>query len=1305
MKKIVLFVVLLALVASGVAQNTMQTTFSAPTTLNAWQAYSIPLTHTQFGVDQATFNSIMSSVSQIRIRTELSDGADFGALDVVKFGSILISHFNSGLDGWSAQGDGTISWVTSNGYDDSGYIKVSDWASGDWHWAVAPPAWSGDLRSAIGQNLEFYYQTDRHTASYTGLIEITSQAINRVVLSSSSYTLNPAGSAKLEIKLNKTFTTDVTVNLSSSNTDCITVPASVTIPAGATSNTVAVQASATARDGCYSVVTAAAFGFIESRVTIYVTGGTARPHGYLVSVQSIDIESFPVIKCFTTVIDSATSRPVTDLNSSHFKVLEDKVNESPIQTQLISSSSGGRADIVFVFDVTGSMGGQINGLKQKASDFADSLAKKGINYRLALVTYGDAVEDVHDFTSNLTEFKGWIEALRAHGGGDIKENSLEGLARAATLSFRETSQRMTILITDADYHEAGESGGGTTTYTTETMISLLNSYSIVNHVVAPDYSQFRDLASKTRGLFFDINKDDFRMIIQLIGEVLTSQYVVTYTTHNPVRDNIWRDVEIEVKKDSKGGRGANRYKVESALTTLTGFTVTVNGVNSELFPDVRCYVTVIEDASATTVSGLSSAHFKVQEDGVIESPLIVDILKLGSGARADIAFVFDVTGSMGGQINGLKRRCEAFADTLARRGVDYRLGLVTFGDAVENVHDFTHDIGVFKSWIDGLTASGGGDVKENALEGLARATRLSYRANSQRLVILITDADYHKAGESGGGTTLYNTSSIIELLKENALITNCVGPDIPEYRQIAEKTGGMYFNITGDFSAIIDRIGKLLTSQYVVTYRTHNAIPTGDWRKVVVAAEKEGKGGFGSGRYQVGSSRMTFHPLEIYGARNIEFSVDVLIESVVNLGLAHFFVSYNAAKLQVLSVMEGDFLKQGGATATFVPEIQPASNQVEITATRTGTMTGASGTGILCTVKFKALVDDCSGEIKLTGVDLRHPDNSPISVTIVGVKVSAVATTNLLGDFDLDKDIDTRDFALLASYWKPSNTATGDIGPATGVPPALTALPDGVVNFEDLFVFTRMWNWYHESLKSSSAALGKNALTGKWLAKGSDSPHSVRCEIIVDEIPRLSMGSVALSYDPNSLRLKNVNPGDLLSSNDFVFFQDHEPNLGRIDLAFARLASKGASAEVHARGSLVALEFERLNDTDSQVKVVTADMRNAENARIAMNDFPVVAIASSSVTSFDLAQNYPNPFNGQTEISFSVPKNVRVTITITNVLGQPVKILADRIFEQGIHRLQWDGTLSDGQAVVSGYYILRMEAGNFSQTRRMLFLK
>jgi regulation of enolase protein 1 (concanavalin A-like superfamily) len=100
-----------------------------------------------------------------------------------------------------------------------------------------------------------------------------------------------------------------------------------------------------------------------------------------------------------------------------------------------------------------------------------------------------------------------------------------------------------------------------------------------------------------------------------------------------------------------------------------------------------------------------------------------------------------------------------------------------------------------------------------------------------------------------------------------------------------------------------------------------------------------------------------------------------------------------------------------------------------------------------------------------------------------------------------------------------------------------------------------------------------------------------------------------------------------------------------------------------------------------------------------------VTPSDSKPATFNLEQNYPNPFNPSTTIQFQVPYTSNVNISVFNVLGQRVKTLVDRLMGQGTTQITWDGNDERGNAVTTGVYLYRMQAGEYLSTRKMMLTK
>jgi len=86
--------------------------------------------------------------------------------------------------------------------------------------------------------------------------------------------------------------------------------------------------------------------------------------------------------------------------------------------------------------------------------------------------------------------------------------------------------------------------------------------------------------------------------------------------------------------------------------------------------------------------------------------------------------------------------------------------------------------------------------------------------------------------------------------------------------------------------------------------------------------------------------------------------------------------------------------------------------------------------------------------------------------------------------------------------------------------------------------------------------------------------------------------------------------------------------------------------------------------------------------------------------SFELRQNYPNPFNPSTTISYVIPYSCNVRLEIMDVLGRSAKILENVFKSAGEYTVNFNAS-----TFPSGVYFYRIQAGEFSQTKKMILIK
>lgn len=84
----------------------------------------------------------------------------------------------------------------------------------------------------------------------------------------------------------------------------------------------------------------------------------------------------------------------------------------------------------------------------------------------------------------------------------------------------------------------------------------------------------------------------------------------------------------------------------------------------------------------------------------------------------------------------------------------------------------------------------------------------------------------------------------------------------------------------------------------------------------------------------------------------------------------------------------------------------------------------------------------------------------------------------------------------------------------------------------------------------------------------------------------------------------------------------------------------------------------------------------------------------------ELHQNYPNPFNPTTTIEFTLPHPQEITLTVYNLLGQRVAVLAEGSYISGQYQVMFDGS-----GLASGVYVYQLKAGNQVETKKMVLVK
>jgi len=101
-----------------------------------------------------------------------------------------------------------------------------------------------------------------------------------------------------------------------------------------------------------------------------------------------------------------------------------------------------------------------------------------------------------------------------------------------------------------------------------------------------------------------------------------------------------------------------------------------------------------------------------------------------------------------------------------------------------------------------------------------------------------------------------------------------------------------------------------------------------------------------------------------------------------------------------------------------------------------------------------------------------------------------------------------------------------------------------------------------------------------------------------------------------------------------------------------------------------------------------------------LNPIGVIQNGNSIPEKFVLMQNYPNPFNPETKISFELPVNAFVKISVYDLTGKVIAVPHSGDLSAGSYTLNWSAA-----GISSGIYFYRLETEKYSDTKKMIVVK
>ncbi len=243
---------------------------------------------------------------------------------------------------------------------------------------------------------------------------------------------------------------------------------------------------------------------------------------------------------------------------------------------------------------------------------------------------------------------------------------------------------------------------------------------------------------------------------------------------------------------------------------------------------------------------------------------------------------------------------------------------------------------------------------------------------------------------------------------------------------------------------------------------------------------------------------------------------------------------------------------------------------------------------------------------------------------------------------------------------------------------------DDVVDFEDLIIISMNYGVVSNTNKTEDNISGTASL--RWIEAG-DGQYALR---LID-----GQGIKAIRVKANlPAGSCYVTAGQLLDSQDELTFLK---NVGTgLDVSVAVM---GTGNGFEGTGDLFIVKTAQAIDASS----LDITVRGHDNSDLLVS----LDELSGSLTPrvFALKANYPNPFNPQTKISFSLPEEQSVRLTVFGIDGSKVATLVNEVRSSGLHEVIWNGRDDQEQSVASGTYFYRIEAGPYQQVRKMTLMK
>ena len=128
--------------------------------------------------------------------------------------------------------------------------------------------------------------------------------------------------------------------------------------------------------------------------------------------------------------------------------------------------------------------------------------------------------------------------------------------------------------------------------------------------------------------------------------------------------------------------------------------------------------------------------------------------------------------------------------------------------------------------------------------------------------------------------------------------------------------------------------------------------------------------------------------------------------------------------------------------------------------------------------------------------------------------------------------------------------------------------------------------------------------------------------------------------------------------------------------------------------------FDKSEDLITELKVNQWERGDNTFSKDGLSVISFITPANVVTQELELFQNVPNPVMDNTSISFYLPEDGQVRLTVSNTIGQEIMTLASDNYTKGMHTIQMDA-----KAMSTGVYFYKLEANKTSITKQLTLVK